>query len=616
VCSSAAWLSVLLFRGAGYFPSEWGVELAAFAVLAIGALLMRNRLPLRRDDLQLVAGLIALALWMLISIAWASGGDEPVLAAERTLLYAGAAFALLLALDRSRSQWLLAGMYGAILAACVWGLATRLMASELGYATSARAEARLASPIGYANAMGALAASGIIITLAFARHDRRVVRAAAAAALVPLAVTLYFTLSRAALIALVAGVLVVVLVDRNRRDLRTLLPLAIAPLLAVLVTWRSPLAAGNYPIGCGSTGSRLALVVLGFALVNAALVLRAQPRRTAVGGLLGATLASAIVLSVSPTILLGHACHVPEKQRASLQGTTSAGRLASLSSSWRRDYWAVARDMIGHSPLLGEGAGSYARWWTQERTLTVGTRSSHSVYLDALAELGPVGLILLLLALSAPLLAVGPSLEPVPAAAVGVYLAWLVHMTLDWDWQLPALSLIALASAVIVLVDGRGEGHAGVENQATRTLAAAFAFIVLAAALFMQLGNGPAERSREALLARKPALAIAEAQRARTWMPWAAQPLQLLGEAEIEQGQYGLARSKLHAVVSRDPSRWRAWLELAFVSGGRQRAVALHRAQQLNPRGLIGVSEKNLELLGVNKILCLQKVSSCEERQD
>ena len=53
--------------------------------------------------------------------------------------------------------------------------------------------------------------------------------------------------------------------------------------------------------------------------------------------------------------------------------------------------------------VLGSGAGTFADWWLRLRTVPQSTHEAHSLYLETLAELGPLGLALLLLALGAGL---------------------------------------------------------------------------------------------------------------------------------------------------------------------------------------------------------------------
>ena len=49
----------------------------------------------------------------------------------------------------------------------------------------------------------------------------------------------------------------------------------------------------------------------------------------------------------------------------------------------------------------GRGAGSYESWWSEHGTLATFVKDAHSLYLQTLGELGVVGLVLLLTALTA-----------------------------------------------------------------------------------------------------------------------------------------------------------------------------------------------------------------------
>ena len=65
---------------------------------------------------------------------------------------------------------------------------------------------RLSEPVGYWNALGVLAALGVLLAVSLvARFESLLVRLVAAASTVPLALTLYFTFSRGAWLALLAG---------------------------------------------------------------------------------------------------------------------------------------------------------------------------------------------------------------------------------------------------------------------------------------------------------------------------------------------------------------------------------------------------------------------------
>ena len=88
------------------------------------------------------------------------------------------------------------------------GLATRLFPGHVGGAYEA-AGYQLAEPIGYANALAMVVVVGILLAVGFAAHGgRRVQVAGGAMSLVVLLPTLYFTVSRGAIGALVAGFIV------------------------------------------------------------------------------------------------------------------------------------------------------------------------------------------------------------------------------------------------------------------------------------------------------------------------------------------------------------------------------------------------------------------------
>ena len=66
---------------------------------------------------------------------------------------------------------------------------------------------------------------------------------------------------------------------------------------------------------------------------------------------------------------------------------------------------------------------------------------AHSLYLETLAELGLVGLGLLVLVLAPPL---AGAFRGASAAAAGGYVAFLVHAGVDWDWEMPAVTIAGL----------------------------------------------------------------------------------------------------------------------------------------------------------------------------
>ena len=58
-------------------------------------------------------------------------------------------------------------------------------------------------------------------------------------------------------------------------------------------------------------------------------------------------------------------------------------------------------------PVAGSGAGTFSNWWLVRRNVPLSTQEAHSLYLETLAELGPLGLALLLPRSAVPLTAGG-----------------------------------------------------------------------------------------------------------------------------------------------------------------------------------------------------------------
>jgi O-antigen ligase len=127
-------------------------------------------------------------------------------------------------------------------------------------------------------------------------------------------------------------------------------------------------------------------------------------------------------------------------------------RLLTLSSNLRDAYWRAAWEDARAHPLLGSGAGTFGDYWRAHPRLDTSVLDAHNLYLETLAELGPVGLALVLALAGLPLAAaVRARRHPVVPAAAAAWVAYLVHAALDWDWEMPAVTLVALAAAAVPL---------------------------------------------------------------------------------------------------------------------------------------------------------------------
>ena len=260
-------------------------------------------------------------------------------------------------------------------------------------------------------------------------------------------------------------------------------------------------------------------------------------------------------------------------------------RLLDVSGNARADYWRVALWMVEREPVVGMGAGSFHRWWLERRTLDQDVRNAHNLYLETLAELGIVGLGLLLAALAVPLSAVRRARRSAggPVAAA-VYSAFLVHAALDWDWQIPVITLIAVACGGALIALARGDHEVSIAARGRRT---AFVLVALAPLIFaigVHGGNSRMQAAQDALDQGQARRAVAEARGARRWMPWAASPWRVTGEALTLTGQRQDAVVAFRRALAANEDDWETWFDLSLVETGMRRTVAFDRARALNPR--------------------------------
>jgi len=232
-------------------------------------------------------------------------------------------------------------------------------------------------------------------------------------------------------------------------------------------------------------------------------------------------------------------------------------------------------------------------------------KDAHGLYIETLAELGPVGLALLLVALLAPLVAaLRARRQPLVPFAAGAYLAFLLHAGVDWDWEVAGITLTGLFCGAALLVAARGEGSVRRAGRAGRIVGITAASVVIGFSLLGLLGNVPASRAGDAIAAGNWNKAAAEARKMIRWMPWSAEGWLRRGQAEVGKNQLVAAERDLTRAISKDPHNWDLWFDLALATGGRTQRHALVQALTLNPRSpevaefIAGVGLKGIKPVG------------------
>ena len=584
----------------GYFSESWGWPSLVFAWAVALALLVRDRVVLRPLELVFGGSVAALAAWYLASAAWAGSASGAVYESERVLVYATGVLAVLLVFDRRDVPLILAGVLGGIFVVDVYALGTRLLPDRLG-TYDPTATYRLATPIGYWNGLAIFSVIGVLLALGFVARGRTLARTLSAGTLPVLLATLYFTFSRGPWIALAIGLLASFLLTRAKSDFLAALLLAVPAALVVWLASRShALATQGSPIGAvAHDGHRVAVEVAVATLFSGCLGLAYAhlhdhvdvPRWAAVSYDLawaGAVAAAAVVVLVhfgGPASAARKAWHSFTSPPVRVQqGTKLENRLFSLSSNGRIALWRGAWHEAKAHPVLGGGAGSYEEWWLQHRRTPLQVRDAHSLYLETLAELGPLGLALLVLALGAPLVgAVRARTHPFVAGAGGAYLAYVVHAAADWDWELTAVTLAALVCGGAILLAGR-DREAGISlGLPARVGVLVPTLLVIAAAFYVLLANVPLRAAETASAAGDWAKEVREAQKAQEWAPWSAEAYFFEGEGQLAQGNVRAAARALRIAAGKDPGNWLVWYDLAGAESGAAATQALARARQLNP---------------------------------
>ena len=383
----------------GYFERTWGLGTLALATVVALALLLGERIEISRLEIAILVSLAGLTAWIRLSGLWGMAGTSSVTEAERTFFYLVALAALVLVVEPASTAALLGGVVAGATALALYGLVLLAVSGE----SDPYEGTLLADPVGYANAMGALAAIGILLAIGLAGGGTRArARTLGAAAVLVLTIALLFTESRGAWISLLCGLVVVVVLHPQRRR--------VVP------------------------GRRLwaVAVVVGTAVL---VVVLAGPFSPALGD--------------------------------------------------RPEYWRAALDDAMDHPLLGSGAGSYDEYWAAHGDPSIAVRDAHSLYMETLAELGVIGLVLVLAVLAIPLVALGGAHASIRVAAAGALVAYIVHAGLDWDWEMPVVTLAGIACAVALLVSARDENAVVLAGKARHAALGAVLVVYVAVALHL-----------------------------------------------------------------------------------------------------------------------------------
>ena len=230
---AGATVTLLAFRDGGYFPSAWRAATVALLAAAALAIVLRRASAPSRGQVIVVLGFAAVAGWTALSALWSPDPSASLLEAQRTLVYVAAAVAAAAVGGR-----LFAGTFAAIGLICAYSVGRRLLEGTpdppLPFSGTF-----LQEPLGYANALGGLAAIGLAAALVLVRVPR--LRLLAPALCLLFAVTLALTQNRSGWLAALAGAAVALPLGFGRRRLAV----AVAGLTGLVLALALTLPAGS-----------------------------------------------------------------------------------------------------------------------------------------------------------------------------------------------------------------------------------------------------------------------------------------------------------------------------------------------------------------------------------
>lgn len=605
-------------RGGGYdeiVRSEVGV--AAWWIVLLGVAAGALPLARLRRPAWLALGLLgAFAVWTAIGIGWSESAERSAAELGRVAMLAGV-FALVLAAQGPDGlRRTVGGVALGIAAVGILALVSRLQPEWFGEPEAAgvipATAERLEYPLGYWNGLAELAAMGVPLLLVVATAARAtLVRALAVAVLPALALTIYFTYSRGGALAAGLGVLAVLALHPRRLALLPSLTLAAAgsAILVAAASQRDALGdALETPTALAQGNEILAMTITvcaGVALVQAAITLAQRsgigPRPAISRDAARAGAAGLAVVALGVAVVTGAPGELADgwDEFTAQPGAVDTGgeRFSSAAGHGRYQFWEAAVDAGASSPFTGIGPGTYEFWWAREGSLPTFVRDAHSLYLETFAELGILGLLLILALVGLPLAvavrharAAPPERRVLLAGAGGALAVFAFAAAIDWAWELTVLpvAFLVLAAAVVAGEPAPAAPRAARAGLPARLAVAGIALAALAAIAIPLASASALSQSESAAEAARLDAALAEARTAAGIQPYGASSR--LQEALVLEaaGAFDAAAGAARLATEKEPENWRPWLVLSRIEAFRGNAEAsvdaYREARSLGPR--------------------------------
>ena len=634
---AATWLLAALLvvylglENGGYDPIPRDqVGVAVWWLLLLGVAVQALPVPGRTRPALAALGLLGgFAVWTALAMGWTASEERTATEIARVATYLGvlALGVCLVTRRRAGARQVLHGVAFGLAFLAALGVLSRLhMAwfppNELGQVLPGiEIERRLAYPLGYSSAMGAMAGMTLPLLLGATGTARTLAGQALAAAAIPV-VGLALYLATSGTGAAVAVVAMAAFLALSPDRLPKLLTLAAgaggAALLALAVHSRDALARGLPTPAAEAQGTAtiwIALAVcagVALAQVLVSMAVRGVDRPSLLGiGRREALIATGVALLFAVPVALAaglphevsHRWEVFKRHGGgSSAGPSSPGSILTSTSSGRYQFWESAVEANQTATWKGIGPGTFEFWWERHGAYAGFVRNAHSLYLESLAELGVVGF-LLILGFALTVLGIGavrslrapPERRLVLATATAGAAGFAMAAALDWVWQLGALAAAFMLLAAVA-VSGcsvrtsrrRRRTKRRNRNRVQRVVTVAVAAVALLAIWFPLSGAVHMRQSQLDAARGDLAGALSEAKDAADAQPYATSPLLQEALVREQQGRPAPAAPPARSAVAKEPDNWRTWFILARIEAERGNAATAlrdyRRAQEQNPR--------------------------------
>jgi len=459
----------VFFNGAYFIGPLTLCAVGAWVVLAATSHTnLQDLLPLSGLESGALLSMAALWLWSGASIVWSIAADLAWVEFNRSGAYL-AVFAIGLFVGRQKKASVLSAWFflGLVVVTSYYALGVKMFP---GVIVNPDDLARTALPLGYTNALGLLSALAVPLALYMAAINRYawLPRILAAAAIPMLFTSLFFTLSRGAMLALAIGLMIYfVLVPLRLRSFFLLL-LSMAATMPMLI-WSSNqdalmqdkidlglrIAAAAQLRVCVLLAVMAVSAVFGLALLLGGRV-RFPPWAARVAGIV---IISILLISLTTGFLLfansqpsfsGWARDTYREMTVGSPQETGAARLFEFGLSSRWKIWEEAIANWQEHPLAGTGAQSFPLVHLALRQSgSLFVKNPHGILFQLVTELGLIGLLFgamfIVTGLTGSMLSFCRVSDRWEKGLLGTFISmsfiYLIHTSYDWDWNIPALTM-------------------------------------------------------------------------------------------------------------------------------------------------------------------------------